>query len=338
MLFGGDGLAIVLAGHHAPEYAFALVIATAVAISFAAERCLPYEPLWNRPLDDAARDTTHAAVNETLILASVAVIPSLAGINPLHRIWPNSLPLLVQVIVAVLVADFGITTVHLASHHVGWMWRLHAVHHSVRRCYGFNGLMKHPLHQALEMAGGVAPLIVLGLPVDIASALAACVAVQLLLQHSNVDYRIGPMRGVLALNEGHRFHHLKWAGVGDVNFGLFTLIWDRIYGTYSYDALRRFTSDDLGMAAKPRYPNRYFDQLIEPFHHTGACRLDHATEPSQIAPATEAKPSAVQGQTVRGPDGPRQGWPPSENLLRAVDPSTRQHASPDLRLAQSNHP
>lgn len=293
MLFGADGLAIDLASRNAPEYAFLLVITAAVAVSFVAERCLPYEPLWNHPIDDAARDTTHAAVNETMILASVAVIPLLAGINPVHGVWPASLPLLVQMLVAVLVADFGITTVHLASHRVGWMWRLHSVHHSVKRCYGFNGLMKHPLHQALEMAGGVAPLIILGMPADIASALAACVAVQLLLQHSNVDYRIGPLRGVLALNEGHRFHHLKWAGVGDVNFGLFTLVWDRVYRTYSYDGQRRFTSDDLGMAAKPTYPNRYLDQLVEPFRPSGSCRFDDASESSDIARADETELSAI---------------------------------------------
>ena len=145
------------------------------------------------------------------------------------------------------------------------MWRLHAVHHSIKRFYGLNGLMKHPLHQALEMAGGVAPLIVLGMPVQVAGALAVCVAVQLLLQHANVDYRVGPLRTVLALNEGHRFHHLKWPVVGDVNFGLFTLAWDYVYRTHSFDPDRRFTSDDLGMAAEPDYPTSYLRQLAEPF-------------------------------------------------------------------------
>ena len=127
---------------------------------------------------------------------------------------------LIQLLIAVLVADFGITTIHLASHKVGWLWRLHAVHHSVRRFYGFNGLMKHPLHQTIEMAGGVLPLIVLGIPVEVAAALSVCVAVQLLLQHANVDYRIGPLRSVLALNEGHRFHHLKWAGIEKIVISL----------------------------------------------------------------------------------------------------------------------
>ncbi len=264
MLIAINGAAVIAATYSA-ELLLPVIVVAAVGFSFAAERLLPYDPQWNHSLGDAGRDTVHAVVNETMILASVAVIPVVAALNPLPSLWPQQLPLVAQLVVTVLIADFGITTVHLASHRIGWLWRLHAVHHSVKRCYGFNGLMKHPLHQTLEMTAGIVPLVLLGMPVHIASMLAVFVAVQLLLQHSNVDYRVGPLRAVLALNEGHRFHHLKWAGIGDVNFGLFTLIWDRIYRTYSFDPTRRFSSDDLGMAAKPHYPNGYLAQLAEPF-------------------------------------------------------------------------
>lgn len=152
--------------------------------------------------------------------------------------------------------------------------------HRLRRCD------EAPLHQALETAAGVAPLLPAGLPPDVASVLAFAVAVQLLMQHSNVDYRVGVLKHVLALNEGHRFHHLKWAGAGDVNFGLFTLIWDHALGTHSSDAARRFTTDDLGMAAAPRYPDAYLAQLAEPFRSSGACassgRDSASAEPADV--------------------------------------------------------
>jgi sterol desaturase/sphingolipid hydroxylase (fatty acid hydroxylase superfamily) len=200
---------------------------------------IAYDSSWNHDRSDSTRDRIHVAVNETLILASVAAIPALAAIVPAPGIWPSSWPFVLQVLTAILIADLGITAVHLACHKIDVLWRFHAVHHSITRFYGLNGLMKHPLHQTVEMAAGVAPLILIGLPVNVASVLALAVAIQLLLQHSNADYRIGPAKHVLALNEGHRFHHLKWAGVGDVNFGLFTLIWDHLMRTYSYDPTRR---------------------------------------------------------------------------------------------------
>ena len=271
MLLGIDGAAIALSAAGTAEVWLLPLLMIAVASSFLTERVIPYERSWNTDHDDTHRDHIHAVVNETMILAGVAVIPLVAAVAPAPDLWPRHWPFLAQALVAIVVADFGITTVHLASHKIGVLWRFHAVHHSVTRFYGLNGLMKHPVHQAIETAAGVAPLILAGLPVHVAGALAVAVAVQLLLQHSNADYRVGPVKHVLALNAGHRFHHLKWAGAGDVNFGLFTLIWDHLYRTYSFDPARRFTSAELGMAAKPHYPTAYSAQLRHPFTADGGC-------------------------------------------------------------------
>lgn len=271
MLLGVNGAAIALAASGAAKLWLIGLLLAAIACSFAAERAVPYEAEWNTAQGDGGRDIAHASINETLLLISVAAIPLLAAAVTVADLWPHSWPFVFQVLAAILAADLGLTLVHYASHKIGLLWRFHAVHHSIKRFYGFNGLMKHPLHQTLEMSAGLAPLILIGLPVNVASALAVTVAVQLLLQHSNADYRIGPLKYVLALNEGHRFHHLKWAGVGDVNFGLFTLIWDHLLGTFSYDPSRRFTSEVLGMAAKPDYPTAYLPQLAEPFRPSGAC-------------------------------------------------------------------
>ncbi|MGB2920908.1 MAG: sterol desaturase family protein [Mycobacterium sp.] len=283
---GGAGIAVAAAG--APKYWLLAILAVAIATAFLVERIIPYDPQWNHDRADRTRDRIHVAVNETLILASVAAIPLLAAIVPAPQLWPHSWPFLAQVLAAILVADFGITVVHLASHKIGVLWRFHAVHHSITRFYGLNGLMKHPLHQTVEMAAGVAPLILIGLPVNVASALALAVAIQLLLQHSNADYRIGAAKYVLALNEGHRFHHLKWAGIGDVNFGLFTLVWDHLMRTYSYDPRRRFDSTQLGMAAKPDYPSSYLHQMIYPFTRGGGCALKSAT--TTVNPTTDSAP------------------------------------------------
>ncbi|WP_035696666.1 sterol desaturase family protein, partial [Glycomyces tenuis] len=276
MLIGVNGTGIALAASGAPKPWLLALLALAVGLSFTAERLLPYQETWNHSAGDAGRDTAHTFVNETLLLVSVAAIPALAALIPAGGIWPHHWPFVLQVLAAVLVADAGLTLVHFASHKIGALWRFHAVHHSVTRFYGLNGLMKHPLHQTLEMTAGVVPLVLAGMPVTVAAALALAVAVQLLLQHSNADYRVGPLKHILALNEGHRFHHLKWAGIGDVNFGLFTLTWDYLLGTKTYDPHRRFTSDMLGMAAHPDYPTAYLPQLAEPFRPSGAC-----THPSE---------------------------------------------------------
>jgi sterol desaturase/sphingolipid hydroxylase (fatty acid hydroxylase superfamily) len=269
MTVGANGASIALAGSGASGLAHLAVVFVAIALSFCAERILPYRPEWNADRGDTLRDAAHAIVNEGLAFSSIALLPVLAAVSPSLELWPHAWPFAAQLVLAIGVADFGITVAHLASHRFDLLWRLHAVHHSIERMYGFNGLMKHPLHQSIETTAGVTPLLLAGIPVDVATCLAVAVAVQLLLQHSNVDYRVGPLDGILALNRGHRFHHLRWPGVGDVNFGLFTLVWDRLFGTWSFDPARRFTSDDLGIEKWPDYPRGYFAQLIAPFREIG---------------------------------------------------------------------
>ncbi|GAP50666.1 putative uncharacterized protein [Streptomyces azureus] len=44
----------------------------------------------------------------------------------------------------------------------------------------------------------------------------------------------------------------------------FALVRDHATRTYTYAPDRRFTSEDLGMAAEPRYPNTCLAQLAEP--------------------------------------------------------------------------
>lgn len=265
MLVGFNGLALALiGGGHAPVWLAAL-LAVAVCFSLLVERLIPYQPDWNRSRGDQRRDFVHAAVNEAGIYAAAALIPVLTLLTPALHVWPNQWPMWGELLLAIFVADVGITLCHFASHRIGWLWRFHAVHHSVKRMYGFNGLLKHPLHQALETATGTLPLVLVGMPFEIGLLLGFAVSIQLLLQHSNADMRIGPLRYVLALAPVHRFHHRNEPGLGDVNFGLFTNLWDYVLGTAVYDGSKRFTSQDLGIDDEPDYPSGYVDQLLAPF-------------------------------------------------------------------------
>ncbi|WP_141619449.1 sterol desaturase family protein [Myxococcus sp. AB036A] len=265
MLLGINGAALALVHGGASKLWLGGLLMAAIGVSFLAERAIPYEPDWNRPHGDVGRDLVHFVVNEASNILSILALPLLSGLVTVRDAWPHEWPFVLQILLAVLVFDFGVTLTHWLSHRVPALWQLHAVHHSVKRFYGFNGLMKHPLHQALEMMVGVAPLLLIGLPSSIAAALAALSCVQLLMQHSNADYTVGPLKYLLALNAGHRFHHLKWAGVGDVNFGFFTNFWDYLLGTWSYTPEKRFSSDDLGIAKEPNFPEGYWAQLLKPF-------------------------------------------------------------------------
>lgn len=265
MLLGFNGAAVWIVASDAPPLWLLPLLLAAIATSLIVERLIPYEPAWNRDRGDSGRDVVYAFAYEASVYLSVALIPLLTLLSPAAGLWPSAWPLWGQLVFAVVIADFGITLCHYASHRVEWLWRFHAPHHSVTRMYGFNGLIKHPVHQALETAAGTTPLVLLGMPLEVGLLLGFAITVQLLLQHSNADMRIGPMRHVLALAPLHRFHHQRWAGIGDVNFGLFTNIWDHLLGTAAYEPAKRFTSADLGIGKQPDYPVGYLAQLAAPF-------------------------------------------------------------------------
>ena len=256
---------IALAAANAPKVAVVAIVATAIGVSFVAERIAPYEPAWNRDHGDRLRDVIHAIVNEGAVIGSLLLLPTLVDRLAVGSIWPTQWSFPVQVAVAVVVADSGITLAHWASHRIGWLWNLHAVHHSVQRMYGFNGLMKHPAHQLIELTAGVTPLVLAGVPPSVATALAVCVAIQLLLQHSNVDYATGGLDRLMAWNRPHRYHHIAAAHDGDVNFGLFTNIWDRYALHTAVAGDRRFGSGDLGIEGRTDYPMTWPAQMLEPF-------------------------------------------------------------------------
>lgn len=258
----------------APLWALVALLMLAIAISFITEWQLPFKGKWNHNQGDGLRDSLHALTNESLNCLSIMALPWFARLIPDLGLWPDQLPVGLQLVIAILAADLGITLMHWASHQYKWLWRLHAVHHSPKRLYGFNGLMKHPAHQFLEALAGIGPLLLLGLPENIAALLAFAIAIQLLLQHSNVDIRVGYLDRLFAWAPVHRYHHIKYGRAGDVNFALFFSFWDRLMGTAFTGKGLELHANDLGIGSQPDYPQGYAAQLLQPFVNVALRRAD----------------------------------------------------------------
>lgn len=263
LLFVG-GAAMLVSSGAAPIWLVALLLA-AIAISLVAERVAPFERHWNQNHGDTPRDIAHALVNEGSILILVLLLPLFASLVTWPSMWPAALPFWAQLLLAIILLDAGISLAHFASHRIPLLWRFHAVHHSVHRMYGFNGLLKHPVHQLIEISVGTLPWLVMGIPQDIAMGGSFAVAIQLQLQHSNVDMRLGPLTYLWAVAPVHRHHHLASETDGDVNFGLFLTVWDMILGTARFSSSSHIRAGKLGIAGRPDYPDTYLAQLGEPF-------------------------------------------------------------------------
>lgn len=253
-----------------------------IATSLLAERVAPFDSRWNSSHGDTRRDIAHAFVNEGSILILMLLLPLIASLVPWPSVWPEALPFWAQVVLAIVLLDAGITLTHFFSHRIPLLWRFHAVHHSVRRMYGFNGLLKHPVHQLIEISVGTLPWLIMGIPQDIAIVGTFAVVIQLQLQHSNVDMRIGPLAYLWAVAPVHRHHHLASETDGDVNFGLFLTVWDILLGTAQFASSAHIRAGKLGIAGVANYPDTYLAQLTEPF--------------KAAQPSSEIRPAQCEGQ------------------------------------------
>lgn len=288
MLFGLNGLAYYLVTHGYSYAWMAPILALALLCAFVAERIAPWFPEWNGARPDDVTNAWHLAIYELSSVNGVLLMPLIAWLFPNVGLWPTHWPVWAQLVMAFAIADFSFMVVHYFSHKYPVLWRLHAVHHGVGRLYGFNGVVRHPIHQTIDMVIGTAPLAIAGMPVPVAVLLGLAISIALIVQHSNVQAKLGPLEDWLAIGKHHHLHHVNWGTEGDCNFGMLFGGWDRLFGTFRKVPSRPITATDMGVDEVPDFPRTYWQQLLFPFQYT----------PGQGWPpkaATNAEPSGGPG-------------------------------------------
>jgi sterol desaturase/sphingolipid hydroxylase (fatty acid hydroxylase superfamily) len=282
---------VVARGHTSAYLLLVPLLALAYVIAFAAERAAPFFENWND--HDAHADNTsnilHIIVYEYQATVGVLLIPVICWLFPFQGLWPTQWPMWAQVVMAFIIADFAFMMMHYVSHRYAPLWRLHAVHHGVGRLYGMNGVLRHPLHQIIDMIIGNAPLVIMGMPVPVAVVLGFLISMTLIVQHSNVDARLGPLQKHLSIGRIHHLHHVNWGTEGDCNFGLLLTVWDRMLGTFKEKPSRPISAGDLGVDELPNFPKSYWEQLFVPIHYKPGAGEPARYRKSVAAVATPAQ-------------------------------------------------
>lgn len=234
------------------------------------ERVQPYREDWNRNHGDVGTDIIHLFVSNGLIvnLEKPLLIAALVGLTAWlaatlgGSLWPDQWPLLAQLFLMLLIAEFGRYWVHLAAHKLPWLWRLHAVHHSPNRLYFLNAGRFHPLEKILFQLPEVVPFILLGTNIETIALYFTFNTIHGFFQHSNIQLRLGWLNYVFSLPELHRWHHSKKIEESDRNFGNNLIIWDLVFGTYFNP--KECEVEEIGLL-NTEYPKGYMQQLAAPF-------------------------------------------------------------------------
>ncbi len=198
---------------------------------FALRRDQPvFRPEWQT-------DLHHFIVNHMLVgfvlLAVNLLVHKLFGWAAVDGIrgWVANLNFFVALFAIVLVADLAQYWTHRAYHEVPLLWRLHAVHHSVKTMDWLAGSRQHIIEILITRTLVLAPIYVLGFSKEVIDAYIVVVGFQAVFNHANVSVRLGPLRHVIVTPNFHHWHHSQDQEALDRNYAAHFAFLDHAFGT-----------------------------------------------------------------------------------------------------------
>lgn len=251
------GLPVMFAAYHA-----VMLGAAAVVI---AEQLMPCRPHWRPRRPDVATDALYLLLVQMALpmLLSLGLASLVLSVElPTPALWPHAWPVVAQVLLMLLAADFARYWLHRASHAWPPLWRLHAVHHAPEQLHALNVGRFHPLEKTLQFTLDTLPFALLGVTEPVLAGYLVFFAVNGFFQHSNVDLRLGGLNWIVSGPELHRWHHAREPRLSDHNFGNNLIVWDVIFGTRWLP--RGQAVGELGLVNRA-YPRDLLGQSIAPF-------------------------------------------------------------------------
>ncbi len=157
------------------------------------------------------------------------------------------IPLYLNVILTFIIFDLMIYIQHVITHKVGFLWRIHRVHHADIEVDVTTGIRFHPFEIVLSLLYKMSLVVVMG-PVAFAIVLYEIMLNgAALFTHSNIVLHKKIERGLrrfFVTPAMHRIHHSAIKQETDSNFGNILSLWDKLFKTYravpamGYDKMR----------------------------------------------------------------------------------------------------
>jgi len=213
-------------------------------------------------------DFHHFVVNHMIVgfvlLATNLLVHKLFGwaANDGIRGWVAELPFWAGVLLIILVADLVQYWTHRAYHEVPTLWRLHAVHHSVKSMDWMAGSRQHILELLITRTLVLAPIYVLGFSKEVIDAYIVVVGFQAVFNHCNVNVRLGPLRYLIVTPNFHHWHHAQDDEAIDKNYAAHYAFLDHLFGTAVKST--KLWPEQYGVVGD-YVPNGFLKQLKFPF-------------------------------------------------------------------------
>jgi ornithine lipid hydroxylase len=261
LVAGAAGILALGQSRGQPTLHFNLSYAWLIACLFVLERRLPYRRQWRETDGQLGPDLGHTLLSKGVVqLVLVSVLEASGGL-PRVSTAASAWPLPAQVLLGLVVAEFGLYWVHRMAHEWPWWWRFHAVHHSVRRLWLVNTGRFHFVDSLDSVLAALLLMVLCGLSLEAIVWVSALTAYVGVLTHCNVDMRCGWLSGIFNTPNLHRLHHAAEEGLGNCNYGENLMLWDRLFGTFRDPSLGEVGS----IGIREHMPAGFLAQLVVPF-------------------------------------------------------------------------
>lgn len=131
-----------------------------------------------------------------------------------------------------LLQDLSFYIMHFVDHKVRLFWAVHVTHHSSEEFnlgVGFRSSVFEPLYRFLYFI----PIVLLGFAsLDIFFVFSITQLYGIFI-HTQYINRLGFLEWFMATPSHHRVHHGKNPQYIDRNMGMFLIVWDRLFGTFT---------------------------------------------------------------------------------------------------------
>jgi len=177
--------------------------------------------------------STHLPIQITSFLIIVPATQITAMLNLPLPAMVGKLPWLVQLLLAILVADVAQYWIHRGFHKIRFMWRFHAIHHSSKALDWIAGSRAHLVEDVVVRGGILIPMMLI-FPPTINVAYLFFVNFHATWAHCNFAPTIRWLEPYLIQPRFHHWHHTSQAECIDKNFAIHFPWIDKIFGTYYF--------------------------------------------------------------------------------------------------------
>jgi len=197
----------------------------------------------------------HAAVNMVFLAMDVSLNLIFGMLSVGVFIWLSAnqfgilnmmdLPIWVELLIAIAALDFSAQyLVHYLLHKVPFMWRFHMVHHSDTTVDATSATRHHPGDYAFREIFALIVIVIFGIPLAYYLFYRMATVFFSYFTHANfyMPKKLDKIISYVFVTPNmHKFHHhfeMPWT---DTNFGNIFSIWDRMFGTLTYDDPKKVT-------------------------------------------------------------------------------------------------